>query len=540
MVSIRPFSAAHTNLIFCMNYSLTPGADRTIGRAVQLAADNAVGPLHVVKAMLLEEVVAARALDAFGINLLNVGELAADSDSPEIDHHFLDSLLELANSSFRQDAEQSELQSEHLLYGLLATDCPLIRKLAEFELTTESVMEFFADPAKETSPIQVDISLHEKSGIEHVSSPIANPPARHLVTVETQTTSPVNNESVYRIIDAAGNRLREGLRVIDDYVRFILNSPELTQTVKSLRHRVADALRQVGRLDLLKSRNTPADVGTAIHTDSEMTRLSLEDVVVANLKRIQESGRSLEEFGKLIDGQFASQMKQLRYEFYTLESALALTGSVSRCHIRDCRLYVLITEAGCKTDWRTTVQSAIAAGADVVQLREKQLPDDELIERARWGRAATEGTNSVFIMNDRPDIAAAVDADGVHIGQSEGTVAAARAHVGPDRLVGVSTHTIEQARQAVADGADYIGVGPVFPSTTKDFAEFAGLDFVKQVAAEIDIPAFSIGGITADNLDSVIAAGSNRIAVTAAVCSANDIGMATRDLKNRLSTNEHA
>ena len=103
-----------------MNYSLTPGADRTIGRAVQLAADNAVGPLHVVKAMLLEEVVAARALDAFGINLLNVGELAADSDSPEIDHHFLDSLLEHANSSFRQDAEQSELQSEHLLYGLLA------------------------------------------------------------------------------------------------------------------------------------------------------------------------------------------------------------------------------------------------------------------------------------------------------------------------------------------------------------------------------------------------------------------------------------
>ena len=168
----------------------------------------------MVKAMLLEEVVAARALDAFGINLLNVGELAADSDSPEIDHHFLDSLLEHANSSFRQDAEQSELQSEHLLYGLLATDCPLIRKLAEFELTTESVMEFFADPAKETSPIQVDISLHEKSGIEHVSSPIANPPARHLVTVETQTTSPVNNESVYRIIDAAGNRLREGLRAV--------------------------------------------------------------------------------------------------------------------------------------------------------------------------------------------------------------------------------------------------------------------------------------------------------------------------------------
>ncbi|MCL4107110.1 UNVERIFIED_CONTAM: hypothetical protein GTU68_039102 [Idotea baltica] len=357
----------------------------------------------------------------------------------------------------------------------------------------------------------------------------------------TGTSQSANNESIYRIIDAAANRLREGLRVIDDYVRFILNAPELTQTVKSLRHRVAESVRQLDRLELLKSRNTPADVGTAIHTDSEMTRLTLEDVIVANMKRIQESGRSLEEFGKLIDGQFAANMKQLRYEFYTLESALdAVQNPIDSPprSIRDCHLYVLITEANCKADWQTTVTAAIAAGADVIQLREKHLADDELIERAHWVRSATSGTGTLFIMNDRPDIAAAVDADGVHIGQSEGTVAAAREHVSPDRLIGVSTHTIEQARQAVKDGADYIGVGPVFQSTTKDFAEFAGLEFVKQVATEVQIPAFSIGGITADNLDSVITAGSNRIAVTAAVCSADDIKTATHELKNRLTNNK--
>jgi thiamine-phosphate pyrophosphorylase len=125
-------------------------------------------------------------------------------------------------------------------------------------------------------------------------------------------------------------------------------------------------------------------------------------------------------------------------------------------------------------------------------------------------------------VNDRPDIAVLSQADGVHVGQEELEVRDARRIIGPDRLVGVSTHSIEQACQAVSDGADYIGCGPTFPSGTKDFDHFPGLDFLRQVAAEISLPAFAIGGITLDNLSQVLHTGFARIAVSGAITNSAD------------------
>src|SRR4029077_11335298 len=114
-------------------------------------------------------------------------------------------------------------------------------------------------------------------------------------------------------------------------------------------------------------------------------------------------------------------------------------------------------------------------------------------EGTRGDRAGRRDMDALFVMNDRADLAVLADAAGEHDRQEELTVKEARRIVGPDRLVGVSTHTIEQARQAVLDGADYLGVGPVFPSGTKSFDQLAGLDFVRQVAAEIKLPWFAIG-----------------------------------------------
>jgi thiamine-phosphate pyrophosphorylase len=125
-------------------------------------------------------------------------------------------------------------------------------------------------------------------------------------------------------------------------------------------------------------------------------------------------------------------------------------------------------------------------------------------------------------MNDRPDLAVLAQADGVHIGQDELTVKDARAIVGPRAFIGVSTHSIEQARQAVLEGANYIGVGPTFPSGTKRFESFTGLELLKAVAAEIRLPAFAIGGITLDNLPAVLAAGMARVAVSGAICATHD------------------
>ncbi|MGI9471913.1 MAG: thiamine phosphate synthase, partial [Rubripirellula sp.] len=116
----------------------------------------------------------------------------------------------------------------------------------------------------------------------------------------------------------------------------------------------------------------------------------------------------------------------------------------------------------------------------------------------------------------RADLAVAADVDGVHVGQDELPVAAAREIVG-ERMIGVSTHSLEQAREAAKDGADYIGCGPVFPSATKTFDRYLGTEWLKEVAKEIDLPAFAIGGIDLENLDQVIDAGVRRVAVTAAI-----------------------
>ena len=137
-------------------------------------------------------------------------------------------------------------------------------------------------------------------------------------------------------------------------------------------------------------------------------------------------------------------------------------------------------------------------------------------------------------MNDRPDLAVLAEADGVHIGQDELSVREARRIVGPHRLVGVSTHTIEQARQAVLDGADYLGVGPCFATSTKSFNQLAGLDFVRQVAAEITLPWFAIGGISPANITAVRAAGASRVAVSSAICSSPTPGRATIELLDEL------
>jgi thiamine-phosphate pyrophosphorylase len=173
-----------------------------------------------------------------------------------------------------------------------------------------------------------------------------------------------------------------------------------------------------------------------------------------------------------------------------------------------------------------------------VQLREKEQPERRLVDLGRRVREWTREANALFIMNDRADLAVVTDADGVHVGQDELSVKEARRIVGPRRLVGVSTHTIEQARQAVLDGADYIGVGPVFPSSTKAFESLAGLEFVREVAAEISLPWFAIGGINAENVNIVVEAGAKRIAVSNAILGAKDPEMAARELGTKVSSGE--
>lgn len=198
--------------------------------------------------------------------------------------------------------------------------------------------------------------------------------------------------------------------------------------------------------------------------------------------------------------------------------------------LRNAQLYVLVDGGETPDRFVGLVRSLIQAGVHVLQLRDKRLRDRELVERARLLRQVTRDAATLFIVNDRPDIARLADADGVHVGQDELSVADCRTIVGLDRLVGVSTHSVAQTQQAVADGADYIGCGPTFPSQTKQFAEFPGVGFLQAVRPGLPIPAFAIGGIQLANVSQVLAAGFQRIAVSSAVTAASDPVAAVRSL----------
>ena len=353
---------------------------------------------------------------------------------------------------------------------------------------------------------------------------------------------------VLRVIDAAANRAREGLRAVEDYVRFVLDDGHLTGRCKQLRHDLAATLGQVSTEHRLAARETQADVGTTLATPSEGRREGTAGVLTANFTRVQEALRSLEEFGKLLDpdqlweasptATLAAELKQLRYRAYTLHRAVEITRT-SLLRLDQARLCVLIDGRSTAGEFERLAVSLVEAGVQVIQLRDKALDDRPLLKRARLLRGLTSRSNTLFIMNDRPDLAVLSRADGVHLGQEELAVKDARTIVGPDALIGVSTHTIEQARQAVLDGANYLGVGPTFPSGTKRFERFPGLELLRAVAEEIRLPAFAIGGICRANLDEVLAAGFTRIAVSEAVASAEDPAAAVRELLAALSGNSH-
>ena len=180
-----------------------------------------------------------------------------------------------------------------------------------------------------------------------------------------------------------------------------------------------------------------------------------------------------------------------------------------------------------------TLRAALAGGVDIFQLREKQLGDAALLRCADAARALCEEAGALFIVNDRPDVARSCDADGVHVGQDDASVAAARRMVGPDRLVGLSTHSPEQI--AAAEGADYLGVGPVHATPTKLGRPAVGTELVAYAAQHARVPWFAIGGLNAGNVGEVLEAGARRISVVRAITEADDPERAARTLKAMVS-----
>jgi len=344
------------------------------------------------------------------------------------------------------------------------------------------------------------------------------------------------NSSSLRIIDANMNRAREALRVMEEYARFVMDDAGLTAAIKEARHALAhevermSARAKAGGLPIVY-RDIVGDVGREITVDSEYQRADAAQVVVAAGKRLSEALRSIEEYGKIIDPGFAVAIEKIRYQGYELERRLALTTQ-ARQRFGNVRLYVLLTEELCRGGWFETAEAALRGGADCLQLREKKLSDRELLDRAKRLVNLCREHGAMLIINDRPDVAVASGAHGVHLGQENLPVSAVRRIVPATCVIGVSTHTIEQVQSAAEQVPDYIAVGPMFDSPTKPQEHIAGPVKLVEARKLTSLPLVAIGGITETNAVEVLATAPCCLCVCQAVIAQMDVAAAARRLRD--------
>ncbi len=330
---------------------------------------------------------------------------------------------------------------------------------------------------------------------------------------------------LYRILDANLDRARESLRVLEDWCRFGLNQTGLTEECKNLRQELA----QWHHWELRAARDTPNDPGTQLTHANEARRDDIHHVLLANLCRLQESLRVLEEYGKVYDPAMGAACKQMRYRSYTLESQLMFYQRQQK--LRSALLYLVTSPHEQLFD---IVEAALRGGVTLVQYRDKEADDAIRLQRAEKLCYLCHRYEALLIVNDRIDLALAVDADGVHLGQQDLSVALARQLLGSQKLIGRSTHCLDDLQRALAEGADYIGVGPVYETPTKAGRTAVGLGYVRDAAEQATIPWFAIGGIDLANLEEVINAGAQRVSVVRAIMQAENPTLITQQFLSRL------
>ena len=333
------------------------------------------------------------------------------------------------------------------------------------------------------------------------------------------------DQAIDRILDANLDRAREGVRIIEEWCRFGLNNSQLANQCKQLRQ---DLARWHTR-QLREARDTPGDPGTTLSHPQEEERSSIESLLQANLCRVQEALRVLEEYGKLCQPEMGSAFKQMRYEVYTLESNLL--SNYRHQQLEQCRLYLVTSPSA---QLLPTVEAALQGGLKLVQYRDKEGDDAQRLVNGQELCQLCHCYEALFIMNDRVDLALAVNADGVHLGQQDIPISLARQLLGGQKIIGRSTTNPEEMERAIAEGADYIGVGPVYETPTKQSKPAAGLEYVTH-AQNCPIPWFAIGGIDPNNFHEVLGAGAERIAVVRAIMQAEQPTLVTQYFISQLT-----
>lgn len=350
----------------------------------------------------------------------------------------------------------------------------------------------------------------------------------------------MSQQIIYRILDANLDRAREALRTIEEWCRFGLEDVDLCDRCKHMRQELA----QWHKEEFRRARNTPDDPATGLSHANESVRADVQAVLRANMGRLQEALRVLEEYSKVVDPTMGEAMKQMRYQVYTLESKLLThevtnIGEIRRQKLQAASLYLVTMPV---ENIVSVVESALQGGVQIVQYREKDGEDSIRYAIAQQLCEICHKYDALFLVNDRVDIAIAVGADGIHVGQTDLPVSVVRQILdanGGDAsqyIIGQSTTNPQELEIALNNQVDYVGVGPVHATPTKPNKAASGHEYVNYAAQNINIPWFAIGGLDEHNLEAAIAAGAKRVAVVRALMKAEQPDLIAKQMRSLLQT----
>ncbi len=313
-----------------------------------------------------------------------------------------------------------------------------------------------------------------------------------------------------RIIDANFNRTREGLRVIEDGIRFYLENEEIFKKIKDFRHKfIKEVIKNFPIVFLHKTRESSYDIGKNYDVKEKE---NIKKIIEKNCLRVEEGLRAIEEYSKCIDGKISSIFHDLRFEFYNLEKQI--TTLISRKKILLPFVYAIINLEDNKNIFSIT-EEIIKGKVDIIQLRYKGENIKYFLDIAKKLKKIIPD-EIIYIINDRVDICEIVDADGVHLGDRDISVEDARKVI-PDKIIGVSTNSLEEVLKYKENDIDYLAIGAIYPSPTKKGRKVVGSKIIKEIKKKIKCPIVAIGGINKENVNEVIKEGADGVALISSI-----------------------
>ncbi len=340
---------------------------------------------------------------------------------------------------------------------------------------------------------------------------------KNKLQMENSNLTNAEDLRIYQIIDANLDRAREGLRVLEDWARFALGENNCVAKIKNYRQILGKNHLEVYK----QSRNHIEDQCKGLTHQEQNNRRSSDQIISSNAGRVQEALRVIEEFSRVHNHELSKIASEIRYEIYTLEIDLLSSNKFKKSEeiLKENDLYVITDQ---KDNLLEIIEEILIAGVRIIQHRFKTGTDKDHLKEAIQIKNLCKRYNSLFIINDRLDIALASNADGIHLGQDDLDLKTARKLLGYSKIIGISANNEVDISNALKDGCNYIGIGPVFETATKKGKKPIGIEKIKTLTKDVDIPWFAIGGINSKNISYLKSKGFKKVALVSQLMNSED------------------